>query len=148
MREVLSFPQIDKASIETVKKLIDCIADKTDSDCNAELAELSRITGKRHSASDFAEYWGWTDLEQLAEKTLMAEPPSVNDLAQNEIEEIVEIIKECFVSGEDSKAEYYTELLHKSLPLANVMGYIMSEDDVTSITQAMITASSDGVICL
>ncbi len=147
MREILHFPEIDREKLETVKELIDCIAEEPGSSSD-ELEQLSYITGKIHEPSEFAEYWGWTDLDTLAETALLPVPPCVRDLTKQEIKEMVSMIKECLISGEDGKAGYYKELLHKSLPLANVTDYIMSENDVGRIAEDMMEAASKSVIIL
>jgi len=85
MRAILNFSQVDNEKMETVKKLIDYIAENGNSDCSRELQELSQITGKEHDIIEFAEYWGWTDLDALAEKTMTAEPPCVRTLCGTEI---------------------------------------------------------------
>ena len=147
MRDVLNYPQIDEQKLDMVKKLIDIIAEKP-YDCSRELSELNHITGKFYTAMSFVEYWGWTDLDVLAKTTLVAEPPRIDNLTKEEIKEIVWIAKNCLVSGEDDKADYYMELLHKSLPLSNVAHYIMSGDDEETIADKMIQASSGSVIAL
>ena len=148
MREALNYPQIDTVKMGTVKELIECIAKNPDGDDSRELVELNRITGKAHSAEEFFEYWGWTDLDTVTEMALMPEPPCIRDLSRDEVKEMVSIIKSCLISGEDSKAEYYVELLHKSLPLADVLKHIMSGGDEDTITDNMIRASSESVIAL
>ncbi|MCD7992021.1 MAG: hypothetical protein LUK37_09715 [Clostridia bacterium] len=149
MREILNYPPIEKTKLETVKTLINSIAEAApDENCSRELSELNRITGKLHEAIEFAEYWGWTDLDTLAEKVLTAEPPYINDLTKDEIAEIVSMTKTCLLSGEDNKADYYMELLHKSLPLTDVMRYIMSEKDEETIVNDMMKAASNSVIIL
>lgn len=149
MREILNYPPIENTKLETVKTLINSIAEAApDENCSRELSELNRITGKLHEAIEFAEYWGWTDLDTLAEKVLTAEPPYINDLTKDEIAEIVSMTKTCLLSGEDNKADYYMELLHKSLPLTDVMRYIMSEKDEETIVNDMMKAASNSVIIL
>lgn len=148
MREILDFPKIDTGKIEAVKNLIDSIAESLNGDCSNELVELEHITGKQHTVMEFAEYWGWTDLDTLAEKALVPEPPCVCDLAQGEVEEIVSMIKDCMISGEDGRAWYYTELLHKSLPLTNVTDYIMSGNDAAETAEKMVAAAKSSVIML
>lgn len=148
MREELKFPQIDMSKFDVVKELIDSIADNINGDCSAQLEELKRITGKNHEAIEFAEYWGYTDLDTLAKKTLVQEPPCIRNLTPDEVEEMVVIIKECFISGDDGKAEYYVELLHKSLPLSNVMDYVLSGEDVAKVADSMIKAAGNSVIIL
>lgn len=148
MREQLFFPKINTEKIERVKTLIDNIAESTDGDFNDELKELECITGKSHQSIDFVEYWGWTDLDSLAEKTLMPEPPYVKDLTPKEVKEIVLIIKECLVTVEENKAEYYIELLHKSLSLPNVIEFVMQDIDVERIAQNIFEAASRSVIQL
>lgn len=148
MREILNFPQIDYQKLELVKKLIDSIAEKSNGDYEAELSQLSSITGKSHDAIEFAEYWGWTDLDTLAAIALTPEPPCVRDLTQDEIKEVVTVVKECFIIGEDNKAEYYLELLHKSLALPNAMDLIMSEDNAAKVAEKLLKAAEKSVILL
>lgn len=148
MREELNFPQIDMSKLDVVKELIDSIADNIDGDCSAKLEELKRITGKNYEAIEFAEYWGYTDLDTLAKKTLVKYPPCIRDLTREEVEEMVVIINDCFISGDDGKAEYYVEVLHKSLPLSNVMGYVMSGEDASKVADNMIKAAANSVIIL
>ncbi len=140
MRKVLEFPQINKDDISKVADLIDTIADNLDRDCSSELKDLQALTGKTHEVEEFAEYWGWTDLNSLARITLTPEPPRVCDLEREELEAIIEIIKESCINGEDDKERYYEELLHKSLSIPNVMGYIMSNEDVKVIADKMLSA--------
>lgn len=148
MRKALEFPQIDEKKLELVQELIDSIAEKVDEACSGELNRLNSITGREHTAVEFAEYWSWTDLETLARMTLTPEAPCIHDLTKSEIEEVIAVIKACMISGEDDKAKYYMELLHKSLPLANVVDYIMSGNDIKRIADDMISASSSSVIAL
>lgn len=148
MREVLNYPQIDTSKIETVKKLIEQIAENPDGDDSRELTELNHITGKIHSAEEFFEYWGWTDLDTAAQLALTPKPPCIRDLSRDEVKDMVSIIKSCLISGEDSKAEYYMELLHKSLPLADVLNRIMSDEDEDRITDNLLRASSESIIAL
>ena len=148
MREILNFPQTDTQKLDVVKDLIQYIADNPDSDDSQELSELNRITGKDYSGVHFFEYWGWTDLDDLAEEVLTPEPPCVRDLSKDEIKEIVLIIKDSLISLDDCRAEYYMELLHKSLPLSDVQSYIRLEDDEETIVNNMLHASSSSVIAL
>lgn len=148
MRKALEFPQIDEKKLELVQEIIDSIAEKVDEDCSGELNRLNSITGREHTAVEFAEYWSWIDSETLARITLTPESPCIHDLTKTEIEEIIAVIKACMISGEDDKTKYYMELLHKSLPLANVVDYIMSGDDIKRIADDMMSASSSSVIAL
>ncbi len=148
MREELKLPQIDNTKLETVKGLIDNIAESINSDCSRELEELSHITGKTHQLMEFAEYWGWTDLDTIAETALMPQPPCMRDLTRDEVAEIVSLIRDYEISCEDAKAEYYMELLHRSLVIADVMTYIMSGDDVEETADKMMKAASSSVSIL
>lgn len=143
MRKILEFPKISENDIDKVSKVIDIIANNLNKDCRNELDELQSLTGKPHSAKEFAEYWGWTDLDNLARIALTPEPPRVSDLDRAELEIIIEIIREALISGEDNKAEYYTELLHKSLSIPAVMDYIMLEQDVQTIADRMLSAQNN-----
>ena len=117
-------------------------------DCNKTLKKLSTLTGKKHNAAEFAEYWGWTDLETLVEMTVTPEPPYVPDLTRAELEEIIAIIQDCCITLDDNKMIYYEELLHKSLPLTDVSSYITVEETTSEIADKMLRAASEGVILL
>jgi len=147
MRKLLEFPQINENDIDKVSKVIDRIANSLDRDCSNELNELKSLTGKSHTAHEFAEYWGWTDLDRLARITLTPQPPYVSDLDRAELETMIEIIRESLISGEDDKAGYYEELLHKSMSIPDVMSYIISDQDVKTIADRMLSAK-DHVILL
>ena len=71
----------------------------------------------------------------------------MQDLTRDEIEEIVAIIKSALIA-DDNKAGYYMELLHKSLPLSDVLKYIRLEEDEETITHNLLLASSSSVIAL
>lgn len=143
MRKILEIPPINEDDIDKVSKIIDIIANNLDKDCTNELNELQSLTGKPHSAIEFAEYWGQTDLDSLARITLMPEPPCVSDLDRSELESIIGIIKESFLSGEDDKGEYYIELLHKSMSVPDVINYIMSGQDVKAIADKILSAKNN-----
>ncbi len=146
MRKILEIPPINENDIDKVSKVIDIIANNLDKDCTNELNELQSLTGKSHSVEEFAEYWGWTDLDSLAKITLMPEPPRVSDLDRSELEIIIGIIKESFLSGEDGKGEYYIELLHKSMSVPDVMNYIMSGQDVQAIADKILSAKNNVIL--
>ena len=146
MRKILEIPPINENDIDKVSKVIDIIANNLDKDCTNELNELQSLTGKSHSVEEFAEYWGWTDSDSLAKITLMPEPPRVSDLDRSELEIIIGIIKESFLSGEDGKGEYYIELLHKSMSVPDVMNYIMSGQDVQAIADKILSAKNNVIL--
>lgn len=147
MRKILEFPSINENDIGKVAKIIDFIAHNSDRDCSHELNVLQRVTGKSHTVEEFAEYWSWTDLDNLAKITLTPEPPYVNDLDRVELETIVGIIRESIISGKDDMGVYYEELIHKSMSIPDVIGYIMSDEDVKNIVDKMLSAK-DNVILL
>lgn len=139
MRKILEFPKINENDIEKVSKVIDTIANNLDKDCRKELNELQNLTGKSHLSEDFAEYWSWTDLYSLARVTLLPTPPCVRDLDKIELELIIEIIREAFTSGEDDKGSYYTELLQNSMSTPDVISYIMSDQDVETVANRILS---------
>ncbi len=145
MRKELEYHEPDKTRLETAKTLIDSIANG-EGDIEKALNELGKITGKQHSQTEFAEYWGWTDLDTIAQQAFM-EPPCVRDLTRDELIEIISITREAMTDS-DSKMTYYMELLHKSLPLADVLEYIMRSDDCEKIADDMLLAARQGVILL
>lgn len=75
------------------------------------------------------------------------EPPCVRDLTRDELIEIISITREAMTDS-DSIMTYYMELLHKSLPLADVLEYIMRSDDCEKIADEMLLAARQGVILL
>lgn len=147
LRKELEFPEIDFSIMDKVKELIEAIAEPEE-DVNEKLTELNLLTKRQHSAEEFIEYWGWTDLDILAQIILTPEPPYIRDLKKDEIVEVIKIIKECLNSGEDNKAQYYEELLHRGLSLPNVMTYVMSEEKLELVAEKMMEAASKGVILL
>ena len=146
MREILEFPKINENDLDKVAELIEIIADSYDKDCSDELKELQNITGKVHGYEEFAEFWGWTDLDSLAKVTLTPEPPLVCDLESDEIEKIIEIIKEALINCEEDISTYYVELLHKSLSVTNVISYIMSNEDTKTIVNKMLSARNNVIL--
>lgn len=146
MRKILEFPQINENDIEKVSDLIDTIANHLDKDCSNELMELQKLTGKTHDITEFAEYWGWTDLASLARITLIPEPPYVGDLEREELETIIRIVKEAYIIADDDKGQYYELLLHKSLAIPDVISYIMSNEDEKTIADKMLSARSNVII--
>ena len=131
-----------------VKRLIDRIAKGGNQNFQQDLQQLNRITGKTHTETEFFEYWGWTDLDALAEQALLPEAPCVRDLSKEELQQIISVIKAAMLSLNDHKAEYYIELLHKSLPLADVQHYIRLEEDAETIADNMLDAAACSVILL
>lgn len=148
MRKELSFPQLEETKLAETKNLIETIAGLGLDDSEEQLAKLSQITGKEHDPMDFAEYWGWTDLETLAKEALLPEPPIIPDLNKAEVAELVELIKESMISGEDDRFTYYEELLHRSLHVVDVSRYIMSDEPTEQIVEKLFYASKNDVIVL
>lgn len=146
-KEALKLPQPDKSKMDVVKSIIEKIAENV-GDKDASLKELGDITGKKHDETEFAEYWGWTDLDTLAEITLMPETPYISNLEKDEVMEIVKNIKEAMVSCEDAKTAYYTEMLKKSLGVSEIIGYIMTDSALENIAEELIKASKTSVIVL
>lgn len=148
MRKELEFPTINEENMELVKELIDTVADGLPPERQAALEELSALTGKEHDKSEFMEYWGWTELDTLAQQVLCPEPPVVKDLTKQELVEIIPLIQQSFMNGEEAVANYYAKLLRKSLPLTDVLNYVMRDDKPEVIAENMLQAASSGVICL
>ena len=149
MRKELEYRRVDADKIEQAKDLIEQIAsgEEDEQTVNAALTELGRITGIQHNLAEFAEYWGWTDLDSVAEQAFV-DSPFVNDLTREELIEIIAIIKTATIDCEDSKMTYYVELLHRSLPLTDVFSYIDLEEDDAKIADKMLAAAKSNVILL
>ncbi|MEW9095328.1 MAG: hypothetical protein AB2417_09630 [Clostridiaceae bacterium] len=148
MRKELEFPEIDESKIEYVSRLIDVIAKNGTEDYHKELIEINSITGKEFNGIQFAEYWGWTSLEMISRQALTPNPPCIRDLSKNEIIEMIGIIKNHFENGKDVEAEYYTELLQKSLPLCDILHYVMLEGEPEQIADKMLEDSRNSIIHL
>jgi len=148
LRKELEFPQIDKDKITVVGELIDAILDKGAGEYQKELDELNRITGKEHDVVEFAEYWGWTSLEMISKQLLIPDPPCIRDLTKEELVEIVKISLDNLIKGEDADLEYYVALLKRSLPLSDVMKYLMGGGSSAEIAERMLNAAKEDVICL
>lgn len=138
MRKELEFPKIDESKIAYVSRLIDFIVENGTEYYHKELAELNRITGKKYNGIEFTEYWGWTSLDMISRQALTPNPPYIRDLSKNEIIEMIGVIKSHFEDGEDVEAEYYTELLRKSLPLCDILHYVMLEGELEQIADKML----------
>ena len=92
MRKELEYHEPDRQKLERAKDLIEQIANK-EGDVEAALAELGRITGQQHEEMEFEEYWGWTDLDDIAEQAFAGAAPYINDLTKEELIEIIAILK-------------------------------------------------------
>lgn len=149
MRRELEYHKADTGKIEQAKDFIEQITsgEADEETVNAALAELGKITGRQHSQTEFAEYWGWTDLDSIAEQAFV-EPPFVSDLTREELTEIIAIIKKATINCEDNRMMYYEELLHKSLPLTDVFSYIDLEEEDVKIADKMLAAAKSNVILL
>jgi len=148
LRKELEFPQIDKDKIAVVGELIDAILDKETGEYQKELDELNRITGKEHDVVEFAEYWGWTSLEMISRQLLLPDPPCVRDLTKEDLAEVVRISLDSLIKGEDADLEYYVALLKRSLPLSDVMKYLLGGGSTEEIAERMFKAAKEEVICL
>ncbi len=148
MRKELEFPQIDKDKIAVVGELIDAIIDKGTGECQKELDELNRITGKELDVVEFAEYWSWTSLEMISKQLLIPDPPCIRDLTKEELVEIVRISLDNLIKGEDVDLGYYVALLERSLPLSDVMRYLLGGGSSEEIAERMFKAAKEDVIYL
>lgn len=146
MREVLRYPDIEEGKLEAVKEQIVRIAEGKD--CAGALRQLQEMTGRAYAAEALAEYWGWTDLDTLARKALMPEPPRAPDLTWEELTELIELIQKQLTTGEDAQADYYIELLHKSLSLPDVADIILSGEDAAAAAERMLQKAAHTVIAL
>lgn len=148
MRKELEFPQIDKDKIAVVGELIDAIIDKGTGEYQKELDELNQITGKELDVVEFAEYWSWTSLEMISKQLLIPDPPCIRDLTKEELVEIVRISLDNLIKGEDVDLGYYVALLERSLPLSDVMRYLLGGGSSEEIAERMFKAAKEDVIYL
>lgn len=129
-----------------VKPLIEQIANN-EGDTKKALLELNEITGVVHHEEEFFEYWGWTDLETMAEIACVS-VAYVSDLSKEELIEIIDLLKEATIEVLEAQQAYYEELLHKALALVDVQRYIRIEEDSEVIAEQMLLASKQSVIQL
>lgn len=141
MRKGLEFPKIDESKLEEIKNLIDIIAEKGIDDCSEELTSLNSITGKKYEGVEFAEYWGWIDLDTLAKKVLMPLPKKI-DLTEEEIREVVENI----LDNDEAEMDYWLEFLSINTGLDNLSDYIFYPDRVGLHDEASLIEIADKII--
>ncbi len=72
----------------------------------------------------------------------------MSDLTREELIEIIERMKKAIVNCDDSEMMHYEEILHKSLPLTDVLGHVDLEKDNAQIADEMLAAAKSGVILL
>ena len=149
MRKELEYRKADRDKIERAKDLIEQIASPGEDEktVQAALNELGELTGRQHDKTEFAEYWGRTDLDSIAEQAFV-QPSFVSDLTREELIEIIERKKKAIVNCDDSEMMHYEEILHKSLRLTDVLGHVDLEKDNAQIADEMLAAAKSGVILL
>ena len=122
--------QIDESKLSETMDIIDRIAEILETGADEEYdyefndlqSRLRELTGKLDiNIFSFAEYWGWTSLEDLARAVLMPTPEK-QGLSDEELAEIITDICECEYS--DSELGYYLELLKLETGLVNISDYI------------------------
>lgn len=130
----MSTVEIDNQKLAGVMELIDRIADEfaTGTNANEEIAiyehQLKQLTGKDDiNTESFAEYWGWTTLEDLARSLLMP-TPVYKGLSDNELTDIVTKIINCEYS--ESETDYYLNALEIETGLINISDYIFYPETV------------------
>lgn len=122
---------IDETKIPSVMEIIEEAAElmaekncEEDGDAKRNLAELQRklreVTGnKKLQIKDFQRYWGYTDLETMARKALMASPLK-NELSDAQIKEIVLNI----LNYDEAEMDWWLEYLEINTGLDNLTDYI------------------------
>ena len=120
---------MEDAKIKRLMKIIDEIAESTDTDKIKELeAEVRDISGRTDIYADaFFEYWSWTSLEDLARSILMPEPV-YKGLDDEQLAEIISKICECQYS--ESEMDYQLKVLKLETGIADVSDYIFYPDNV------------------
>lgn len=122
---------IDEQKLKPTMELIDAIADEaeTGGEKVPELVEkLRAVTGKPElRAEDCMEYWGWTDLEDLAVRFLTPEPKKQN-LSDEQLSEIIHKI--CAVEYDEPEMDYQLKVLEQETGLGNITDYIFYPDEV------------------
>lgn len=131
----MKLPEIDRSKMDEVMELIDKAADLLESSRGERTPELDKIerrlrelTGRPDlDAEEFAEYWGWTSLENFAETVLMPIPEK-SGLSDEELAEI--IAKVCRAELKESEIDYFIKLLKVETGLEDVSDYIYYPDSV------------------
>lgn len=149
MRKELEFRRADAEKIEQAKALIEQIGsgDEEEQTVQDALDRLGQLTGRRHEQAEFVQYWGWTDLDGIAEQAFL-QPPYVEELTREELIEMIERIQKAAITCQDNEMMYYEEILHKSLPLTDVDRYIRCDKDSAQIADEMLAAARSNVISL
>lgn len=132
----MKMPYINESKLVETMEIIDKIANIFENDSNVEnnqelvtLEEcLKKITGKSDIQSqEFAEYWSWTELEELARSVLMPNPV-FQGLTDKELSDIIIKISECEYS--ESETDYYIKVLECETGLDNISDYIFYPDEM------------------
>lgn len=148
MRKELMYHKPDAEKLKMAEELIEQIANG-EGDAAEALRKLEELTGKRQEEAEFSEYWSHTDLDVIAEETLVEEAPLVQDLTREELIEIVSVMSDAFYNGEDGKLLFYEDLLYKSLSLPYAADYIMQfVGTYEELADRMLSDAKNGNILL
>lgn len=131
----MKLPEIDRSKMDEVMELIDKAAELLESSRGERTPELDKIESRLREltgrpdldAEEFAEYWGWTSLENFAETVLMPIPKK-SGLSDEELAEI--IAKVCRAELKESEIDYFIKLLEVETGLEDVSDYIYYPDSV------------------
>ncbi len=95
------------------------------------VSQLSDITKKQITEFDLYEYWGYTDIENLAYQFAIPDPEKV-EISKAEL---IEILKNYYYAEEKVKV-FYTTLLDRSFPHPNPTDVEFEINDENSISKA------------
>lgn len=143
LRKELQPPKINEGLVEELMQLIEEISGLVEeayeedylNDENSllkkKIRELNLKTKKEYEPTDFAEYWGYTSLEDLAKEVALPNPPIMKDITIEEVSSIIDMIMNLKspegieeVEEVEPYITYYLELMEKSIPNSDISDLI------------------------
>ncbi|MEV6866008.1 bacteriocin immunity protein [Streptosporangium subroseum] len=113
LRSELLPPPVDHQRLDEICSEIEQISDVIARGGPADdaVAAFNERTGHEYTPLDFAEYYGWRDLEDFAREAARPAWPKVPDVTRDELVEIV-----CRIVANDPEADYYLRLFEVNVP--------------------------------
>ncbi|QOV40897.1 hypothetical protein IM697_22425 [Streptomyces ferrugineus] len=121
LRSELLPPPVTQQQLDEMCSEIERISDLIARGGPAEeaVAAFNKKTGHEYTILDFAEYYGWRDLEDFAREAARPAWPKVPDITRGELVEIV-----CRILATGPEADYYLRLFEVNVPHPRAAGLI------------------------
>jgi hypothetical protein len=110
LRPELLPPPVDPQRLAELSHEIERISGLRGEPAGAAIAAFKEMTGHDYDFSDFAEYYGWRDVEDFAKEAARPVRPRVPDITRDELVEIVRRLQ-----AADPETDYYLRLLQANV---------------------------------